>query len=61
MDNNDLAGEVDTVIIGCSSPAEVRASLAVARSFEAMSPAEKATLEQRIAPRAARYDYYKAD
>src|SRR5882672_5838566 len=55
------ASQTDTVIVGCSSVEEVRANLAVAREFEAMPPGERIELERRIAPRAARYDYFKAD
>jgi predicted aldo/keto reductase-like oxidoreductase len=54
------ASWADTVIIGCSSIAEVRANLAAGRSFRPMSEAERRALEQRIAPRAARYDTFKA-
>ncbi len=50
----------DTVIIGCSTPAQVRENLAVAGSFVPMSDAEMRALERRVAPRADRYDYYKA-
>jgi predicted aldo/keto reductase-like oxidoreductase len=50
----------DTVIIGCSSIAEVRANLAAGRSFRPMAEAERRALEQRVAPRAARYDTFKA-
>jgi aryl-alcohol dehydrogenase-like predicted oxidoreductase len=50
----------DTVIVGCSSIEEVRANLAVACGFDAMSPGERGELERRIAPAAARYDYFKA-
>ncbi len=49
----------DTVILGCSSVDEVRQNLAVARAFGAMSEAERAALEARVAPRADLYDYFK--
>jgi predicted aldo/keto reductase-like oxidoreductase len=55
------ASQADTVIIGCSSVEEVRANLAAAQRFQAMAPAEMSALERRIAPRASRYDYFKAD
>lgn len=55
------ASSVDTVIVGCSSVGEVRANLAAARGFEEMPQAERIALERRIAPRAERYDYFKAD
>jgi aryl-alcohol dehydrogenase-like predicted oxidoreductase len=54
------ASLADTVIVGCSSVEEVRANLAEARGFVAMPQAERASLERRIAPTAARYDYFKA-
>jgi aryl-alcohol dehydrogenase-like predicted oxidoreductase len=49
----------DTVIIGCSTPAEVRENLAVARSFVPMTEAEMRALEGRVTARADRYDYFK--
>jgi aryl-alcohol dehydrogenase-like predicted oxidoreductase len=49
----------DTVIIGCSTVAEVRENLAIARGFVPMSDHERGLLEQRVAPRADRYDYFK--
>ncbi len=54
------ASHTDTVIIGCSSLAEVRQNLAVRDSFEPMSEGEQAALEARIAPHAKRYDTFKA-
>ena len=53
------ASLADTVIIGCSTIAEVRENLAVARAFVPMSETERRALEQRIAPRAADYDTFK--
>jgi aryl-alcohol dehydrogenase-like predicted oxidoreductase len=53
------ASIADTVIVGCSTVEEVRANLGVARGFVAMSDAERAALEDRVAPRADRYDYFK--
>ena len=53
------ASIADTVIIGCSTVAEVRENLAVARAFVPMSETERRALEQRIAPRAADYDTFK--
>jgi diketogulonate reductase-like aldo/keto reductase len=50
---------VDTMIIGCSSPAEVRANLALGRTCSPMSEEEQRMLERRLAPRAARYAYFK--
>jgi aryl-alcohol dehydrogenase-like predicted oxidoreductase len=54
------ASQTDTVIVGCSSVDEVRANLAVSSGFDEMTHGERIELEQRIAPRAARYDYFKA-
>jgi len=53
------ASIADTVIIGCSSVAEVGENLAVARDFAPMDAAERRALEARIAPRAAAYDTFK--
>jgi aryl-alcohol dehydrogenase-like predicted oxidoreductase len=50
----------DSVIVGCSSPAEVRANLAVNDGFSPLSEAERRDLEARVAPRARLYDYFKA-
>ncbi len=54
------ASLADTLIIGCSSIAEVRANLNAGRRTAPMTAAERATLEARIAPKAARYDTFKA-
>jgi aryl-alcohol dehydrogenase-like predicted oxidoreductase len=54
------ASHTDTVIIGCSSIAEVRQNLAVRDTFKAMTDSELAALEARIAPYANRYDTFKA-
>lgn len=53
------ASIADTVIIGCSTVAEVRENLAVARAFTPMSEADRRALEQRIAPHAEDYDSFK--
>jgi phytoene/squalene synthetase len=53
------ASVADTVIIGCSSVAEVRANLALASGFQPMDASDRGALERRIAPRAARYDTFK--
>lgn len=50
----------DTLIIGCSSPGEVRANLDVGRGAAPMSDEEQRALEGRIAKRASRYSYFKA-
>jgi len=54
------ASLADTVVIGCKTPEEVRANVDAARAFTPMSPVELRELEQRISPRAARYDTFKA-
>ena len=53
------ASHADTVIIGCSSIAEVRQNLAVRDTFKPMTEGELAALEARIAPHAERYDTFK--
>jgi aryl-alcohol dehydrogenase-like predicted oxidoreductase len=55
------ASIADTVIVGCSSVAEVRENLAVARGFAPMDEGGRRALESRIAPRAAAYDTFKGD
>jgi aryl-alcohol dehydrogenase-like predicted oxidoreductase len=54
------SGVADTVIIGCSSIAEVRTNLEAGRRQIAMPEAERRALEARIAPHASRYDTFKA-
>ncbi len=54
------ASFADTVIIGCKSPAEVRANVEAARRFTPMIDAERTELEVRVAPRAHNYDTFKA-
>ena len=53
------ASLADTVIVGCSTVAEVRENLGVADGFEPMGEPERRALEARIAPRAADYDTFK--
>jgi aryl-alcohol dehydrogenase-like predicted oxidoreductase len=53
------ASIADTVIVGCSTVAEVRENLGVAGDFEPMNETERRALEARIAPRAADYDTFK--
>ena len=53
-------GLADTLIIGCSSPAEIAANLQVGRTAEAMTAAERAAFEARVARQASRYAYFKA-
>lgn len=50
----------DTLIIGCSSPAEVHENLTIGRTKQPMTVEEQRALEQRLAKRAARYAYFKA-
>lgn len=54
------ASHADTVIVGCSSIAEVRENLGARSLPYPMPPDERAALEARIAPRAGRYDSFKA-
>ena len=50
----------DTLIIGCSSVAEVRSNLRAGRTTIAMTTEEQRALEARVARKASRYDYFKA-
>ncbi len=54
------ASYADTVIIGCSSPAEVQENLSARALPLPMPESERVALEARIARRASRYDYFKA-
>lgn len=54
------ASYADTVIIGCSSVAEVRQNLAVRDTFAPLGDTALRALEARIAPTAGRYDTFKA-
>jgi aryl-alcohol dehydrogenase-like predicted oxidoreductase len=54
------ASFADTVIIGCSSPREVKDNLEAGRAFSPLDEAGARALEARIAPHAKRYDTYKA-
>jgi len=49
----------DTLIIGCSSAAEVRENLRVGRTAQPMTAEEQRALEVRIAKKAPRYSYFK--
>ena len=53
------ASYADTVIIGCTTVAEVRQNLALAEDFVPMPDEERRALEARIAPQARQYDSYK--
>jgi len=50
----------DTLIIGMSTPEEVRADLHVGRTAKPMDAAEQRAFETRLAARASRYAYFKA-
>jgi predicted aldo/keto reductase-like oxidoreductase len=50
----------DTLIIGCSSPEEVRENLRIGRTATPMTPDEQRALEARVAKRAQKYAYFKA-
>lgn len=54
------ASHADTVVVGCSSIAEVRQNLSVRDTFKPMTESELAALEERISPNAKRYDTFKA-
>jgi aryl-alcohol dehydrogenase-like predicted oxidoreductase len=54
------ASVADTVIIGCTSPEEVRHNLALNQGPVQMTPEERAALERRLAPHAEHFAYYKA-
>jgi hypothetical protein len=53
------ASFADTVIIGCSSVAEVQENFGARGLALPMPEAERGALEARIAPRAGRYDTFK--
>ncbi len=50
----------DTLIIGCSTPAEVRENLRIGRTATPMTEAEQRALEARVAKQASKYAYFKA-
>lgn len=50
----------DTLIIGCSSPAEVRENLHIGRTAAPMTADEQRELETRLSRSARRYSYFKA-
>lgn len=50
---------VSTVVIGCSSAAEVDANAQIARAFQRFDAERLRELERRASPRAARYTAYK--
>jgi aryl-alcohol dehydrogenase-like predicted oxidoreductase len=54
------ASLTDTVVIGCSSLAEVKHNLGVGETASPLSAAERAALERRVAQAPGEYDYFKA-
>lgn len=52
-------GYADTLIIGCSSPAEVQDNLRIGRTAVPMTHEEQRALEARLQAKAARYAYFK--
>lgn len=54
-----LSLPIATVIIGYSSPAEVRAAVEIAHRFEPLSPDLMQAIERRTAPYAAHATFYK--
>src|SRR5262249_32472738 len=50
---------VSTVVIGCSSPAEVEQNARIARDFQPLDPPAAAAIEQHTAPHAASFTSYK--
>jgi aryl-alcohol dehydrogenase-like predicted oxidoreductase len=54
------ASQADTVVIGCSSVAEVRQNFGIGAAWMPMEPPERAKLEARLRPNADRYDSFKA-
>lgn len=54
------ASHADTCIIGMSNVAEVRENLGIAAALAPMDERLQRTLEARVAPRASRYDTFKA-
>ena len=50
----------DTVIVGMKTPAEVRQNLTIGRTLATPTKEALAALEQRLAPRADEYSYFKA-
>jgi len=53
------ASYADTVVIGCTTVAEVRQNLALSEDFVPMPDEERRALEARVAPQARQYDTYK--
>ncbi len=54
-----LSLPISTIIIGCSSPDEVRQDVECARRFAPLSPETMQTIERRTLPYAARATFYK--
>ena len=54
-----LSRQISTAIVGCSSPAEVRALAEAGRNFEPLSDAEEKMLREIFRPHARRLAYYR--
>ncbi len=54
-----LSADVDTLVVGCDDPAQVRASAAAAAAYRGMAADQRRELEQRVAPYANRLAYYR--
>ncbi len=54
-----LSQAVSTIIVGCSSPREVEENVAAARDFRPLEAPVRQELEQRLLPRAHRYNLFK--
>ncbi len=54
-----LGQDVSTIIVGCSSPAEVDANARAAADFQPLSPYAMREIEARVLPRAAEFNTFK--
>jgi aryl-alcohol dehydrogenase-like predicted oxidoreductase len=54
-----LAADVDTLVVGCDDPGQVRASAAVTAANRGMPEDRRRELERRVAPYANRLAYYR--
>lgn len=55
-----LSADVDTLVIGCDDPAQVRANVSAAESATPMPSDERRRLEARVAGAAGQLAYYRA-
>ena len=53
------ATHADTVVVGCSSVEEVRANLALSKTFSPMSARDQRALEEQTLAQGRAYDYFK--